>query len=250
MKKHLKFLTFTLRFITKSCKNFTRHDMIERSGYIAFLGLISLIPFMIFTLSLASFFNKSSFGKKSVEYIYLITPSELQELIEPVFSQFEYGKVPFLTLSTIILIYSASTLVQAARKGFQKIFSHKDEKPPNQIIFRLQSILLVFMLCIGLYSISAITLILPAIEHVIEKFLDLDIQNLNFYKQLAQFSFILVTFICILVFYTVFSPKKVPFKIHLLGAIVATSTIIPTGRLLKSCIENAANYNIIYSISR
>ena len=218
--------------------------MIERSSYIAFLAIISIFPFMIFTLSLASFFNQSKFGTKAIDYLYFITPSELQKLIEPILSQFQYGKVPFLTFSTIILIYSASTVIQAARKGFQKIFSK--EKVTNQILFRAQSILLMLLLCTGLYLISAITFILPIMEHMIETILKIDIQAFYIYKTILEYTSTFITLIAILIFYKTLAPKIIPLKIHLLGAVIATCTIIPTARLIKYYTQNAASYNLIY----
>ena len=127
--------------IYKSLYDTIVHDGIEHAGYIAFLSILSVFPFLVFFLAIASFLGTTEIGTHFIETIMhnSILPSHVMEALAPRITEIVSGPPQgLLTLSIIGAIWTASSMVEGLRTILNR--AYRVHTPPTYILRRLLSI--------------------------------------------------------------------------------------------------------------
>jgi membrane protein len=123
---------------------FNRNDGSAMAGYIAFSGLLSLFPFLIFAATLIGIMVGSDRSDSIIEALFEIAPEHVALTLKPVVEEVlskQSGEV--LTLSAVFAIWAASNAVEAFRIAFDRAYAVPD--PRGFIENRLMAILIVFV---------------------------------------------------------------------------------------------------------
>jgi membrane protein len=158
------------RVIWVAIDRFNRNDGSAMAGFIAFSGLLSLFPFLIFAATLTGIWVGSDRSDSIIEALFDIAPENvaltLSPVVEDVLSR-QSGEV--LTLSALFAIWVASSAVEAFRIAFDRAYAVPD--PRSFIENRALAILLVFIGAIvaGLLGVSILfsPLILRFLQQVL-----------------------------------------------------------------------------------
>ena len=148
---------------------FNRNDGSAMAGFIAFSGLLSVFPFLIFATTLTGILFGGDQSDTIIESIFEIAPDHVAETLEPVVVEVlnkQSGEV--LTIAFLFAIWVASSAVEAFRIAFDRAYAVPD--PRGMIENRLMAILLVFIggIVAALLGVSILfsPLILRFLEHV------------------------------------------------------------------------------------
>jgi membrane protein len=157
------------RVIWVAIDRFNRNDGSAMAGFIAFSGLLSLFPFLIFAATLTGIWVGSDRSDSIIEALFEIAPQHVALTLAPVVEEVlskQSGEV--LTLSALFAIWVASSAVEAFRIAFDRAYAVPD--PRGVIENRLLAILLVFIggFVAALLGVSILfsPLILRFLEHV------------------------------------------------------------------------------------
>ena len=123
---------------------FNRNDGSPMAGYIAFSGILSIFPFLIFAATLTGILFGGDQSEHIIELIFEIAPEDVAQTLEPVAIEVlnkQSGEV--LTISFLFAIWVASSAVEAFRIAFDRAYAVPD--PRGMIENRLLAILLVFI---------------------------------------------------------------------------------------------------------
>jgi membrane protein len=123
---------------------FNRNDGSPMAGYIAFSGLLSIFPFLIFAATLVGILVGNERSEPIIEALFEIAPEHVALTLEPVVKEVlnkQSGEV--LTLSALFAIWVASNAVEAFRIAFDRAYAVPD--PRGIIENRLMAILLVII---------------------------------------------------------------------------------------------------------
>ncbi|HMQ92602.1 MAG TPA: YihY/virulence factor BrkB family protein [Amaricoccus sp.] len=123
---------------------FNRNDGSPMAGYIAFSGLLSLFPFLIFCATLTGILLGPDESDRIIDALFEIAPQHVALTLEPVVSEVlnkQSGEV--LTLSALFAIWVASNAVEAFRLAFDRAYAVDD--PRNFFQNRALAISLVFL---------------------------------------------------------------------------------------------------------
>jgi membrane protein len=132
------------RVLWKAFDGFTRNDGSPMAGYIAFSGLLSLFPFLIFCATLTGILLGPDESDRIIDALFEIAPQHVALTLEPVVSEVlnkQSGEV--LTLSALFAIWVASNAVEAFRLAFDRAYAVDD--PRNFFQNRALAISLVFL---------------------------------------------------------------------------------------------------------
>ena len=133
-----------IRVIWVAIDRFNRNDGSAMAGFIAFSGLLSLFPFLIFAATLTGIWVGSDRSDSIIEALFDIAPEHvaltLSPVVEDVLSR-QSGEV--LTVSALFAIWVASSAVEAFRIAFDRAYAVPD--PRSFIENRALAILLVFI---------------------------------------------------------------------------------------------------------
>lgn len=138
------------------------HDGIEHAGYIAFLSILSVFPFLVFFLAIASFFGTTEIGTHFIGSIMhnTIIPSHVMEALEPRITEIISGPPQgLLTLSIIGAIWTASSMVEGLRTILNR--AYRVHTPPTYIFRRLLSIGQFLMLTVIMILVTFFLVIAP-----------------------------------------------------------------------------------------
>jgi membrane protein len=123
---------------------FNRNDGSAMAGYIAFSGLLSIFPFLIFAATLVGILVGPDRSDTIIEALFEIAPEHVALTLKPVVEevlQKQSGEV--LTASAVFAIWAASNAVEAFRIAFDRAYAVPD--PRGIIENRALAILLVFL---------------------------------------------------------------------------------------------------------
>jgi len=131
------------KFITlfwQALVNTINHDGIEHAGYLAFLLLLALFPFLVLLVALAGFFGEGHAGSQFISLVFDAMPGHMVEALRPRIKEIIDGP-PTGLLSVAILgaIWTASSAVEGYRTVLNR--AYHVGTPPAYIWRRLLSIL-------------------------------------------------------------------------------------------------------------
>lgn len=151
-----------------------KHDGIEHAGYLAFLGLLSLFPFLVFFAAIVGLFGESSIGTEFVSLLLSNLPVRVAEALRPRIDEIISGPPQgLLTLAIVGAIWTASSAVEGLRTTLNR--AHRVYSPPAYIWRRLLSIaqflIITLIIIIAMSALIFIPLILerlPGIWNITE----------------------------------------------------------------------------------
>lgn len=234
-----KFFICLYRAIDKTIMN----DGVEHAGYMAFMVVLSLFPFLVFFLSVTSFFGASELGQNLIKLLIESSPENVVGSLKIRFEELK-GTPPtsLLNLAIFGTIWTASSFVEGLRTILNRIL--EVASPPPYITRRLLSIL-QFILLSGF--VALIMLLFVAVP--------ITLQKMNLHKILNDFDlwgywrylYIFISlFFSVLCFYTLIPNVKNDFVKMIPGAILTTISWQISGYLLSKYIIYYHQLSLVY----
>lgn len=215
----------------------------ELSAQLAFYFLLSLFPFLIFTVTLLPYL-----GITSVEILNLVNdyaPDEAMALIESnLLTVIDTKKGGLLSFGLIATIWSASNAINGIIRSLNQTYQVKENR--HFLVARGLAIVLTFAMIV----VIIIALLLPVFGKMIGEFI-FSYLNLSerfpivweLFRWVLSFSIIAIVFSCL--YY--FAPnKRLPFKEVLIGGLFATLGWQLTSLGFSYYVSNFGNYSATY----
>lgn len=122
-------LKHTVRVLWEAVDRFNRNDGSAMAGFIAFSGLLSLFPFLIFAATLTGILIGEGQSAQVIDALFEIAPEHVARTLEPVVSEV-LGKrsQEVLTLSALFALWVASNAVEAFRIAFDRAYDVADPR--------------------------------------------------------------------------------------------------------------------------
>ena len=163
----MKALRRFVRALWVAFDRFNNNDGWAMAGYIAFTGLLSLFPFLIFAATLVGIMLGSERSDSVIEALFEIAPEHVALTLQPVVEEVlnkQSGEV--LTLSALFAIWVASNAVESFRIAFDRAYAVPD--PRGFFENRAMAILLVFLGAIVAALLGVSILFSPLILRFLE----------------------------------------------------------------------------------
>ena len=216
----------------------------SKAAEISFYLLLSLFPFLIFTISLVVYTPLIKLSK----YIFVLDkmlPSSILKIVSALTqSAIDNRSFNFLILSFILAMYTMSRAVLCLIRGMNKSYNIRETRPYFEVLFI--SLVFVIMLLVLIF-ISMIFLVFGEnIGSFLFNLIGLD-QYFMYIWNLCRYIIGIVTVIIILMNLYRFTPnKKLTFKEVMPGAVVSTFCWIIASFCYSFYSSNFARYDIIY----
>lgn len=106
--------------------NFLAGSSVMAAGNMAFLGMLSLFPFLIFLVSLSGLMGQTDAGQEAIVFLLANLPEEVASAMEaPILAIVSSTRRSFLTVSIAVAIWTASSGVEAARSAILSIYGRQ-----------------------------------------------------------------------------------------------------------------------------
>ncbi len=111
-----KFILLPYYILRSSINDTIRQDGIEHAGYLAFLSILSLFPFLIFLFSIVTYFGDSKICSHLIYVVLNNLPTNISTSLLPRVSEIVNGPPQgLLTVAIIGIIWTASSAVEGLR---------------------------------------------------------------------------------------------------------------------------------------
>lgn len=156
-----------LHCLGRAAVNTVYHDGIEHAGYLAFLLLLALFPFLVLLVALAGFVGEGQAGNEFIALLFDSLPQHMVDALRPRVAEIVSGP-PTGLLSVAILgaIWTASSAVEGFRTVLNR--AYHVATPPAYILRRMLSViqllLFTFVLLTAMILIVATPIMLDKME--------------------------------------------------------------------------------------
>lgn len=232
------------------------HDGIEHAGYIAFLVILSIFPFLVFFFAIMGVLGETALGVQLIESLLhndLFSEqflSSLQPRIDEITSGPPQG---LLTFAIIGSVWTASSSVEGLRTVLNR--AYRVSTPPAYIWRRLLSIAQFLTLTAIMIIVTFMFIVIPnlwdmatasfPIEQV-EGFLGEYIKSENNWNWLRYVAAIAVLTLLVMVAYVTLPNTKQSWKSVMPGATAVVALWFLSGMLLSNYLSNFEQVHVIY----
>ncbi|QGR02563.1 YihY/virulence factor BrkB family protein [Ehrlichia ruminantium] len=218
------------------------HDGIEHAGYLSFVILLSVFPFLVFFMALISNVAQLLLNYYDInvsdKVIILITdniPSEVISGLMPRIQEIISGPPhSLLTLAVIGTVWTASSAVEGIRTILNK--ACRVSSPPSYIFRRLLSIFQFLAITLAMIIAMVCIIVLPVVYDMLDK-------NLGYFKYAISE---LVLFISIALLYFIIPNVKQSLADVIPGAVLVTFLWTCSSLVFTWYLKTFHQLNIIY----
>lgn len=140
--------------------NLVENDGIELAGYLTFLALLALFPFLVLIVATAGFIGQGGLGTQFIELIFSHLPQESISSIRPRIDEIMSGPPQgLLTVSILGAIWTASSAVEGMRTVLNR--AYQVSEPPNYYWRRAVSILQIMLFTLLIIVVMSVLVLAP-----------------------------------------------------------------------------------------
>lgn len=231
--------------IYKAVKDTIQHDGVEHAGYMAFLSIVSLFPFLVFMMALAGFVGGLEAGHKFVELLLSNLPPHIVPVLAGRINEINTGPPQeLMTIAIIGAIWTASASVEGMRTALNK--AYRVTTPPPYIWRRLMSVGQFLIISSVLLLIMFMMVVLPPL---LKKFVFLQeiwpsiaIQTYN----LQRVFLLLALMFAIALLYVTIPNMKMKLRRVIPASLIVASLWMLLGKMLSLYFQSFEQINLIY----
>ncbi len=189
-------------------KSYGRDNMYIYAGNMAFIGMLSVFPFLIVLISISALMGQTEAGNQFILYVYDNLPQNVVEAIRgPVDTVLRETTGNILTVSIIVALWTTMRGVSSARLAVMKAYGIRFKKATHALL----SVLVDLALVLGTIALILVTLFIlvtgPAAVAAIEAWLPGNVDLLQ-YWDLSRFVISpFVLYIALYILYFLFTPS-------------------------------------------
>lgn len=144
------------------------HDGMELAGYLTFLGMLAIFPFLVFLVSLAGFLGEHDKGGEFITLLTAYMPQDFIQSLQPRIDEITSGPPQgLLTLAVVGTLWTSSSAVEGLRLVLNR--AHCVQTPPAYIWRRLTSIFQLILLSILIIIAMLFMTVFPLIWAWVEQ---------------------------------------------------------------------------------
>ncbi len=153
-------LSRTCLVLYRAGYNLVYNDGIEMAGYLTFLSLLSLFPFLVLIVAAFGFIGQGALGAQFVQFLVEHLPEDAMQSLLPRIDEITSGPPQgLLTVAIVAAIWTSSSLVEGMRSVLNR--AYKVSEPPHYFFRRMLSILQILMFTMLIIVIMAIMVFAP-----------------------------------------------------------------------------------------
>jgi membrane protein len=150
----------SLQLVYRAGDNLVENDGIELAGYLTFLELLSLFPFLVIIVATAGFFGQGEVGAQFIQLLITHMPQDALEAIKPRIDEIISGPPQgLLTVSILGALWTSSSAVEGFRTVLNRAYDVSE--PPNYYFRRFLSILQIVLFTIIIMAVMLVLVFAP-----------------------------------------------------------------------------------------
>ncbi len=166
MRRYFKQLSLVLY---RAGHNMTMNFGIETAGYLTFVLLLSLFPYLILMVSAAGLVGQGETGREYIQLFLDHLPSEAAGTLAPRISEIINGPPQeLLTFAILGAIWTASSGIEGVRGMLNR--AYRVSAPPAYLMRRLTSIVQIILLTFLIVAVIVLLVTIPILARYLTEF--------------------------------------------------------------------------------
>lgn len=239
-----------LKSLWQAINDLVEHDGLEHAGYLSFLLMLTIFPFLVFITALLGFFGSEQLGNLLVQLIVSSSWASFIDALKP--RILEITSTPpqsLLTIAVLSALWTASSIFEGIRTILNR--AYRITTTPSYLLRRLISIA-EFLITISLtISLLVVLVVLPGIYDFLINLINVRqstlLELLDPSTEMIRVT-ILITFTCMLVatLYNRLPNRNAKFRWALPGAILVVIGWSIASSIFKYYLGHFPQLNFIY----
>lgn len=147
-----------------------KHDAVELSGYLAYLNMLSLFPFLVLLIFGLGYLGELQIGANFIQLLLERLPPQATAAIKPRIQEILKGPPQgFVTISIFASLWTASSTVEGLRTVLNR--AYRVYTPPAYIFRRLMSMLQLLILTLCIIIGLAALMLMPILGELFREWL-------------------------------------------------------------------------------
>jgi membrane protein len=227
-------------------ENTVNHDGIEHAGYLAFLGLLALFPFLVFLAALTGAFGEDFAKTELINMIITNLPEDVIIALQPRMLEITTGPSQgLLTVAILGAVWTSSSAVEGLRTVLNR--AYRVHTPPSYLLRRMLSIAQLIILTGVIIIGMGLLVVWPIMWQYLQTFLPFDIAELT--SSVSHLSYIigaLLLFFVVSSLYYVLPNVKQTWVSVFPGAALVVIGWMTAAQLISLYLSRFDQVNIIY----
>ncbi len=245
MLKHFK--TLMRCFYRAGYVGIIKHDAIEHAGYLTYISMLALFPFLVLLVYIAGWLGQGEAGTQFVALVFDHLPPPAVNAIKP--RLMEISEAPpqgLVTVSVLGAIWTASSLVQGLRTTLNN--AYQVSTPPAYWLRRTMSVIQLLLFVFVVIIAMSMFVFTPIVLGKIEILLGVDLvqeQELDIADLILSFSAVALFFVVAQLYYLLPNIKQTLLDV-VPGAAVTVLLWVGSASLFSYYLSNVWQVNLIY----
>jgi membrane protein len=240
-----KFILTPFLVLKSSINDTIEQNGVEHSGYLAFLSILALFPFLVFLFSILTYFGNSEICINFIHDFLQTLPETVSKPLIPRINEITNGPPQgILTLAIVGIIWTASSAVEGLRTILNR--AYRAPSPPTYILGRLLSIAQFIVMTLVISMTIFVLILAPAILKKAEILLSMDFSINYDWFYFRQFVIILILFLTTSSLYYHITDVKQRVVDTFPGAILTIILWTAILKLFTIYLENFDQFNLVY----
>lgn len=245
VKALMAFFQEAWRIIRQAWAGFWEDDGFIFSGHLAYLSLLTLFPFLIFMVSLAGAFGRTTTGLEVVQTLLATLPGNVAEaLTGPINQVIGHKGRSLLTFGIVIALWTAASFIETVRVIIHKAYNHTTGRSIWQ--YRLQSFVIVIGSAILLLVAMTAQFAVNAVWRLLTDHWAMTIGASSLLSVLRLGIAPLGLFIGLYGLFLSLTPRRAQAVSHWPGAILTLGVWLSAASLLPRIISGLGGYDVTY----
>ena len=148
------------RVLWQAYRQFERDNGFVVAGYIAYMGMFAIFPFLIFLLAVAGFFGQWQAASTSVDLGLQLLPPEVAKALQPAITEVrDTPHAGLITFSVLVTLWVSSSGFEALRHALNNAYNVADR--PSFLRARLHSLALTIAAAVVIILAAILLFIVP-----------------------------------------------------------------------------------------
>jgi membrane protein len=246
----MKFLIKLFSKLYYSVRDMILHDGIEHAGYLSFLIMVALFPFLFFMMSIIGLIDDNKIIIFLSETIQKYSNSYILDALRPRILELTHSPPQtFVTIAIFGAIWTSSSIFEALRTIINK--AYRVTNVPAYILRRMVSFVEFFIAIIVILTVIFLYITLPLFPKFIDSLLGVELTGVwliiqAYFLEMRQLILVLLGFFILMVLFKFLPNKAITFKQTVPGAIFTVFGWYVASLGFRYYIFNFPQVNLIY----
>ena len=233
-----------IELMKRAVKEFGEDEMDTYAAALAFRGLFSLFPFLLFLVAVISYLDLQPFYDWLRSQAALLLPAQAMEQVDTVIIQFEQQKSGLFSIAILLALWTASAGIRSAMVAMNRAYDVQEGRP----LWKLNplSVLYTVGLAAMLLTAAALMVVGPTVITWSAEVLGLEELVVQLWTWLRWPAAVLLLVLAVAVFYYVTPDVEQEFRFITPGSLIAVLTWIAASLGFGFYVQNFADYSATY----